>query len=405
MKLTPSIATRVSTHHTSALQWCVPAGSHEFKGAEREFPVIVSRPPRSPDATGRRHLGVYIRCAIAVAMVMSLGQLDFARQTSSTTPTLSPATGMVIVSVVGPDGNPLSGAFNVKMVRAGTMFTDHYQTTDSTGLTEFTQVQFATYDIIASAAGYKPGAASVDVSAIRSTQTVSVVLERTADNPETPPDEKGLTLAPDAKKEASAGISEMRAGHYDQAEQHLNAAYKLAPGDPNVNVMLGELYVTTKNYEKAQDYIAHALSLEPDNAAGQTDMGYLHVQEKDYSAAQTNLQRAVVLAPRNWFAHWLLGLTYLRLNEPAKAQTEAMAAIKVGKSQAADAQYLLGESLALQGRKNEAVKALQRLTKNYPENSNVNSAKALIAKLQSGGQPGLVPPTSAAVSDPNRNRK
>ena len=350
----------------------------------------------------------YARCAIALIAMMLAAHIDFARQSTSTATATS--TGMVIVSIVGPDGNPLQGAFDVKMIRAGTMFTDRYQTTDASGVTEFTQLQFATYDVTASGQGYKPGTASIDVTGARSTATVTVTLEPTADNPSTPPDEKGISLAPEAKKEAAAGISAMRAGHYDEAEQHLNAAYKLAPGNPDVNDMMGELFVTTKDFDKADTYIARALSIEPDSAAAQTDMGYLHVQERDYPAARTNLERAVILAPKNWFAHWLLGLTYLRLNDAAKAQTEATAAVKVGKARAADAQYLLGESLALQGRKDEAVKALERLVKDSPDNSNVSAAKTLIARLQSGSQkpfitpaPGLAPSLQAPAqtADPN----
>lgn len=346
----------------------------------------------------RRH---YLRCIITLAALMLVARIDFARQATSTASSAPPPIGVVIVSIVGPDGNSLHGAFDVKIMRAGTMFTDQSHRTDQSGTIQFTQLPYAEYEVTASGPGYKDGSTSVNVSGARNTVTASVMLEPTADNPATPPDEKGLTLAPAAKKEASAGVSAMHTGRYDEAEQHLNAAYALAPGNPDVNVMLGELFVTTKDFDKAQNYIARAISIEPDNAAAQADMGYLRIQDKDYSAARTNLERAVVLAPKNWFAHWLLGLTYLRLNQPAKAQIEAAAAVKVGKARAADAQYLLGESLALQGRKGEAIKALQKFLKDSPENSNASAAETLITRLQSGEKQTSLPSGATSIASPS----
>jgi Flp pilus assembly protein TadD len=291
-------------------------------------------------------------------------------QTGGSTTGTAPANGSVIVYVVGSDGNRVNRAFDVTITRAGILFTDHYQTTDQSGMTQFAQLQFAEYQVTASAPGYKEGGATVDVTAVRNPAVISVTVEPTSDNSSTPPDEKGITLAPKAKKEAVAGISALQAGRYDEAEQHLLAAYKLAPGNPAVNDMLGELYITTKDYDKAEAYLLRAASIEPDDPAAQTNLGYLHVQRKDYTAAQMNLERAVILTPQNWYSHWLLGIAYLNLRQPEKAGDQAAAAVQAGKGQAPDAQYLLGEALALQGRGADAIKALDQLLKDAPDYSN-----------------------------------
>ncbi len=327
----------------------------------------------------------HLRGPICLAAVLIAAKLVSAQTQSANTNSTSntpPGSGTVIVYVVGEDGSPVNREFDVTITRAGILYTDHYQTTNSQGMTQFGQLQFAAYQVTASAPGYEEGGAEVEVNGTRNPATVTVTVTPTDDNSPTPPDAKGLMLAPKAKQEAAAGISAMHAGHYDDAQEHLEAAYKMAPGNPDVNEMLGELFITTKDFDKAQTYIERAISIEPDNATAQTDMGYLHVQRKEYAAAQSNLERAVALTPRNWFTHWLLGLSYLNLNQPAKAEQQATAAIKVGKGQAGDAQYLLGESLALQGRNAEAIRALQQLLKDQPSSSHASSAKALIEKLK-----------------------
>jgi Flp pilus assembly protein TadD len=310
--------------------------------------------------------------------------------------TPAPATGQgnVLVYIVRTDGDPVLRPFDVTISRAGVMYTDRYQTTDSSGITQFSQLPFADYWITASAPGYKEGREEVNINGGQSTVTVTVKVEPTDDNLAAPPEAKGTILAPKAKKEATAGISAMNAGHYDEARQHLEVAYKLAPGNPDVNDMLGELYIATKEYDKAAQYLQRALSLEPENPSANADIGYLHVQQKDYAAAEASLQNAIGLSPQNWFPHWLLGIAYLREGRYEDARQQATAAITVSKGRAPDAQYLLGESLALLGRNDDAVKALQVLLKNTPDSSNAPAAKQLIARLQASPNVNAAPPAS-----------
>jgi Flp pilus assembly protein TadD len=324
----------------------------------------------------------------------ALFQPAFGQMAAPAPPTSSSGSGNVLVYVVGPDGSPIHRSFDVTLTRAGILYTHSYQSTGDSGMTQFTQVPFAEYWITASAPGYKEGSAEVDVNGVQNTSTVSVAVEPTDDNSPTPPEAKGVMLAPKAKKEASAGISAMQAGHYDEARQHLEAAYKLAPGNPDVNDMLGELYIATKDYPKAEQCLRRALSLEPDNASANTDIGYLRVQQKDYAAAEGSLQSAITLAPQNWFPHWLLGISYLRQGKYEDARQQANAAITVSKGHAPDAQYLLGESQALLGQNKEAIDSLEKLVKESPDSSDVPAAKTLIANLKSPAPAAILPPNS-----------
>jgi tetratricopeptide (TPR) repeat protein len=196
------------------------------------------------------------------------------------------------------------------------------------------------------------------------------------------PPVKGVVLAPKAKKEMIDALAAMHDGKNEDARQHIEAVYKMAPGNPDVNDVYGEVLLATKEYDKAQEYLQRAISIDPDNVSALSDMGFLRLAQKDYVAGEISAQRAVGIAPQSWFAHYVLGVCELHLNQPQKAADQANLAIKAGKGQAPDAEYLLGESLAVLGKTDDAINVLQQLLKDAPDYSNAAAAKAIIAKLQ-----------------------
>jgi len=289
-------------------------------------------------------------------------------------------TAVVMVSVVGEDGGPLGQGAQVTISVQGE--SGRSDMAGSNGTVRFAGLSRGSYVVTAREIGYKDGYGSVEVPMSYGTFNTTVMLQAL---PETDESGKGMVLAPKAKAEYDKGLDAMRQKHYDEAQKHLETAYKLAPGNPDVNDKLGELFLLTRNTEQAQQYLQNALSLDPDNEATLTDTGELRIEEGDYPAAEKTLEQAISLNPNNWFAHWMLGVAYLRVNESEKARAQAVAAIKVGKGNANDANYLLGEALAKLGRADEAIQALRLFVKGSPKNSYAPAATALIAKLQSGG--------------------
>jgi len=292
-------------------------------------------------------------------------------------------SGSVIVYVVGRDGQSVDRTFDVMLSRIGFGYKNVYQKTGTNGVTEFTGLAFSRYRVVASDPLYSDAGAEFEITGARSMLTVTLVVDL-KDESDAPA--KGFTLAPKAKKEVLAAIKAMRAGNYDEALEHLQTVYKMAPGNPDVNDMLGEVYLAKSDLANAQTYIQQAVSIEPDNISALTDMGELKIQQRDYVLAEISLKRAVELSPQTWRTHWLLGIVLFRLNQVEKARDEANRAIKLGKGQAFDAQYLLGESLAVLGRHEEAIKALQTFLSGAPNNSNAPAAKTLIARLQAADE-------------------
>ncbi len=289
--------------------------------------------------------------------------------------------GMLIVYLQGDDGIPVGTNGVVTIFRAGEVSGPH-QDTGASGVARFVQLTNAAYTIVVTVPGYKDARTEADIAPNHTVAEVTVTMERVAGNPADEGNAKGIVLAPKAKKEVQEGLDAMRTENYDVAEKHLMAAYKLAPGNPDVNDRLGELYLEKSDYLNAELYLKQALSLEPDNIVALTDMGWLRVQQGDNAAAETALQHAIALDPQRWFAHWVLGVAYLRQHDYERARLEALAAIKAGKGAALDAEYLLGESLAAAGRNEEAIKALQDFIRDGPNNGNAKAAQTLIANLR-----------------------
>ncbi|MGH9574466.1 MAG: tetratricopeptide repeat protein [Candidatus Acidiferrales bacterium] len=295
------------------------------------------------------------------------------------------ATAVVVVTVVGEDGGPTGAGAEVTLSSEG----DNGRTdmAGSDGMVRFVGIGRGYYTIKAHELGYDDGFGNVDVATSYGTFTATVSLRSLA-SPDT--EGKGMVLAPKAREELDKGVEAMRRHQYDEARTHLDAAYKLAPGNPEVNDRLGEFFLVTKDIEKAQDSLQNALSLDPDNVNTLTDLGELRIVQGNYPAAQKSLDQAVNLNQHAWFAHWMLGVVYLRVNENEKARVEATSAIKEGKGSADDAQFVLGEALAKLGRTDEAIRALQMFIKGSPKNSYAPAATAMIAKLESGETP-IVP--------------
>lgn len=307
-------------------------------------------------------------------------------------------TGMLIVYLTGDDGTPVTTSGVVTIFRAGEVSGRH-ENTGANGVVRFIQLANAAYTIVVSVPGYKDARTETDITPNHTAAEVTITMERVAGNLADEGNAKGIVLAPKAKKEAQAGIDAMRAGKYDEAEKHLKAAYKLAPGNPDVNDRLGELYLETKDYEKAETFLKQALSIDPENAGALGDMGWLHMQQGDNVAAETALQHAISLEPQRWFTHYELGVTYLRERDYEQARSEAATAIKVGKGAAVDAEYLLGECLAVAGRNDEAIRELQEFLHDDANNANAKAAEKLIANLRAAGPRGAAQAAGGSGGD------
>lgn len=301
------------------------------------------------------------------------------------------------VSIYVGNGDLLSVPAHVSVSPQGSLVALQ-QTICDNGIATFTALPSGNYVVKVEAPGFKEGSAEATLLDAGEADA-SITVERTPD-PSTDLGAMGVVLAPKASKELNQGIDAMHNAKFDQAQRHLQTAYRLAPGNPDVNSAMGELYLAQKNLPEAEHYIDRATSLGPDNIEALLGSGELRILQQNPAAAESPLEHAVDLAPRNKFAHWLLGVTYFDLGLYEKCRTEALAVIKINKGTATDGAFLLGESLAALGRTAEAVEALKKFVHQVPRDAYTADAKKLIDKLQTLGSDGVHPeaPTDAVAS-------
>lgn len=266
-------------------------------------------------------------------------------------------------------------------------------------LATFTGLPAGSYTVVVAAAGFQPDREGVDVTGDDVLYQVQVTLRPLSGETSGAMNLNPL-LAPKARKELEDGRKALKNHDYDKARKNLNAAYRLAPGDPNVNFMMGMLALETKDLNEAQNYFLRATSLNPNHVPALVALGEARIEQKDYAGASQPLQTAVSVAPKNWVAHWLLATAELSQQEFERARHEAHQAVRLGKHAASSAQFVEGEALAALGQRQEAVSAFQSFVREAPGDPQAGAAREMISRLD---QPIAADPGNpgAAAKGPN----
>lgn len=296
------------------------------------------------------------------------------------------------VSIYTADGELVSVPAHIILSPEGSLV-GIQQTICENGIATFHSLPSGNYVVTVQIPGFKSGSTQVELFG-GGQADASITLE-TLPDPSTEVGAMGTFLAPKAKKDLIQGLAAIHTQKFEQARQHLEAAYKLAPGDPNVNSALGDLYLAQENLPEAEHYIDRATSLGPDNIGALIDAGELRMLQHNPAAAEAPLEHAVNIQPRSKFAHWLLGVTYFDLGLYEKCRTEALLVIKINKSTATDGAFLLGQSLAALGRTTEALETLKKFVDQVPRDAYTANAKTLIGKLQDQAATETSPAASA----------
>ena len=306
-------------------------------------------------------------------------------------PTFNTPMSTIVVSVVDEAGMPLSEQALVKLYGESTS-TNTWGTTQKRSEAEFDSVIPGDYEIEVSAAGYQTTTQTFSVISSHQLFTVLVHLKLDASgNGENI--KPGQVLAPKAQKETEKGLAALKAGNLNDAEKHLEAAFKLAPTNADVAFLLGYLYLQKNDKAQARAYFEKATSFNPNHTRALTSLGQLLMDDGDYKGATEPLEKAVSADPEHWQAHWMLADAYLHQHELEKARQQAELAIKSGKGAAKSAELVLADALVGLGKPKEAIEAYQTYLEANPSGSAAAAVRDEIAKLQA-------PPKAEATSQP-----
>jgi tetratricopeptide (TPR) repeat protein len=291
------------------------------------------------------------------------------------------AAGAVDVRLMLPDGEHFSGLARVRLLtQEGIQAAEG--SVDVNGHTIIQGLIPSTYIVEASA----PGFLTVQETVILETKYSQMSVQLTMKPEET---EKSIStklaqpiLAPTARKELEKGLEAFRGKDFAQARKHFEKAQAMAPGNPDVQFLMGVLELQEKNVAAAEEHLQKAIQIFPNHVRSLETLGEIYSSEGKVKEALPLLEKGVSLEEGSWRAHWKLGQVYLEANEPKKALEEAERAIGLGKSEAGSAHILKAEALADLGRRGEAEQTLDRFLTEQPNDPTSAKARALQSQLK-----------------------
>src|SRR5260370_2618772 len=104
-------------------------------------------------------------------------------------------------------------------------------------------------------------------------------------------------LGSKALKETEKGLQALQAGKLDEAETHLKRALQLAPGFPDVNYLMGVLWIQRHDAAQARGYLEKTVQLAPKHAPALLALGEAELAQKDYAHALQSLEPSINIKP------------------------------------------------------------------------------------------------------------
>ena len=302
----------------------------------------------------------------------------------------------LVVAVRTPDGSPLDtpavvnlytfsgGSAGIGVLRAGTA--------------EFTNLSPASYTLEIIAVGYERLTENVQIMTSGERQHVSISLTPEAAPSAASPPPGSPILAPNAEKEVTKALEDLRANKSDDARKHLEKASHAAPSHPDISYLWGMYYAQVKDFAKAKVYWEKTVQIAPRHVFSLSALAQLALQKLDYATATGYLVRASEAAPSAWRYHERLAETYLEQKQYEEAQKHARRALELGKERAAGAHFVLAQAFLHSNNSQGAEKALAAFLTSQPSGPRAVEARKLLDTLQKPELP--APAATASIATP-----
>ncbi|MGH9733710.1 MAG: tetratricopeptide repeat protein [Candidatus Acidiferrales bacterium] len=332
-----------------------------------------------------RNSATLILAVLVIAVTSARGQARPAPITAASpgTDILRPGGGgayaSITVTVADENGMPLTQQALVKLSSTDNP-TNLFATTQDRSQAMFEDVLPANYEIEVSAAGYDSVTKSLWVMAASENYDVYVRLRLTGGGE--PVGLPGQVLVGRARTEAQKGIADLNTGKFKDAQKHLAKAYKIAPGNADLNYLMAILSSRSNQPSEAENYLQKAVSINSKHVRALTMLGKLSLRQKDYKGAVTSLEQAVSADKQFWMARWLLADAYLKTGQFEKSREQAEAVLQKGKGDTAAVEMVLGQALANLGKQEEAVKAFEAFLAKEPTSPAAASVRSWIAQVE-----------------------
>src|SRR5438309_10700849 len=263
------------------------------------------------------------------------------------------------------------------------------------GQTVFDGLGPGEYTIVVSAPGYLTATERVNLTHGSESEQAYIALKRDSSSstvvaPQGPP-----ALSPKLQKELGKAVGALQANRLEEAQKHADEAYRLAPGNPEVNYIRGLLADRQGKVAAAQSSWEKTLSLDPRHGLTLQALATIMARKGDYAAAKGYLERALQVDANSWRAHELMAVVCFRQSNFAEAVSHAERSIELGKNLANGARLPLAESLIQQNQTASAMEVLRAFLDGRPAKEQAVLANNLMQTLN------VPAPPSAAASGNN----
>lgn len=299
---------------------------------------------------------------------------------------------LIIVTVLDENGKNHLDRQSVLKATNLTNHTELWQTTDDKSQAAF-GLLFGKYEIEVSAVGYLSEKKQVQANNTLMSTRIEFSLKR--DPSAVDLNLSGEALPPKARGEFKHGLSALKSSNFKEAQKSFDAAFKLAPTNPDLNYLLGYLAYHQRELPQARTYLTTATSSGTHDVRALSLLGQVEITQEDYPAAKSTLEKAIDAGSDDWMAHNLLATAYLKEKEYNKAAQQGQLAVEKGKSAANAANLVLGQALVNIGKKDEGLRALKTFVQNSPNDSTTPQVRELIVKLE---QPDAAPVAGAEIT-------
>jgi tetratricopeptide (TPR) repeat protein len=286
----------------------------------------------------------------------------------------------VVVSVRELGGMPLQGSAFVKL---SSDFSGVHLTapTQDGGAATFPSIRAGDYQVEVSSAGYKTTTEQASVMPSYSAYNLYIYV-----SPESAPGSRSVaptktTMTPRLQAEIDKGVDKMRRQQFDAARSHFDKAAKMAPGNPDVQYLLGMLEYYQQHFDLARTKLEAAISIYPSHERALITLGEIELRSGQAAEAARTLEKAYLVNGADWHTHYLLGFAYAELKEFDKARMHAQRAADLGKERGAPARVLLGRILASQNKIPEAREVFNGVIRDFPNDPAAKDAKTALAAL------------------------
>jgi Flp pilus assembly protein TadD len=188
------------------------------------------------------------------------------------------------------------------------------------------------------------------------------------------------------------GWSRIATGDFVGAEEALEKALGLNPGDAHAETLLGWAQMSQGKFDSAMSLFQHVLDRVPDHALAHINVGYVQLRRKHFDIALEHLTRAIELdsdRKATLYAHYYLGLVYFELKQYAESIGALLRAIELGPN-LIEARFELGRVLWFAERTDDAIAAWRKGAELNKFNPWSARCRDMLATIADGGAPSRV---------------